>query len=151
MFRSARQIADNTDDRMGELNLDNVFWPRWVKNVLATTMVSQSWTYGTIRYTLAAFGVRMRPGAALTEIMPGVRLPLPGLEWNPVAMTNLAGQVIAQVGMNMIYQFIKTGQLPGDKEMPYLPAPWNVAMDMIAPRSGGFTKYGHEARVMLPG
>lgn len=51
----ARQILDSMDDRFGELNQNNIFVSRSVKQVANATLLSTGWWYGTMR----AFGKGM--------------------------------------------------------------------------------------------
>ena len=139
LMRAARQIVDNTDDRMGELNMNNVFWKKWVKDTAQTSMISTSWVYGTVRQTAAAFGWRFRPASG------GITF-----EVNPFAMLNLAATLTVAAGTGSIYQWLHTGTLPGQgpRDLSGIP-PW--LHDLVAPRTGGYTKHGAPARAILPG
>lgn len=136
-FKAARQIIDNTDHRLGELNLNNVFWPRWVRRMLAAAMISPSWTYGTVAYTLAGLGYRIGP--------KGLR----GAEWNPTATANLVGLAIATAGTNALVQWLWSGKLPGEASK-IQSFPEAVALDLVSPRAGGVTKGWAPSRMWTP-
>lgn len=138
-FRATRQIIDNTDHRLGEMNMNNLFWPRWVRSVLSAALISPSWTYGTVAYTMAAAGYRIGP--------KGLR----GFEWNPEATANLVGLAVATAGTNAIAQWLWSGKLPGENAPATLKAfPEAVLRDLISPRTGGVTKGWEPARMQLP-
>jgi len=136
-FKIARQISDNTDHRLGEMNMNNLFWPRWVRRTLSAALISPSWVYGTTAYTLAGLGYRIGP--------KGLR----GLEWNPVATANLVGLAVATAGINGIAQWLWSGKLPGEAS-PIKSFPEAVAMDLLYPRTGGVSKGWAQARMMIP-
>jgi len=69
--RRIRQIIKNTDDRLGEMNQEALFWPRWAKHVANATMISTGWVYGTVRYTAAAFGVKLAGTGTRGGVEPG--------------------------------------------------------------------------------
>jgi hypothetical protein len=132
--------VDNTDDRMGELNMNNVHWSRMTRRMTSASMISSGWVYGTVRQTLAALGIRLRSGGGGFTA-----------EFNPTAMLNLASMVAISAGVNALYQFVKTGSMPGSKADFLTPLPVSIAKDLIAPRTGGTTKGGAPARALLPG
>lgn len=121
----ARQIANNTDDRLGEMNLDNVFWPRAVKQAAQVSMISPGWVYGEIRFAMAAAGVNIERKA---------------FEWNPIAMSNFIGFAMAHSLHNSIAQYLYTGEMPRD---------WKDVV--IGPRTGGVTASGAAERALMPG
>lgn len=136
-FKAARQIMDNTDHRMGEMNMNNVFWPRWVRRTLSAALISPSWVYGTFAYTAAGLGYRIGP--------KGLR----GAEWNPAATANLVGLAVATAGINGIAQWLWSGKLPGEASLE--PFPLTVAKDLFAgARTGGVTKGWAQARMQTP-
>jgi hypothetical protein len=98
-----RQIVTNIEDRMGEYNTANLFWHPLIKRITNQLMLSTSWTYGTIHATLTGLG--WNPGR--------------GLEWNPVATTNLMGQLGTIAFANAAWTVLATGKLP-DSTLDYL-------------------------------
>lgn len=127
----ARQISDTIDNRLGELNFDNVFWPRAVKQTLQASMISPGWVYGEIRGAASALGYNLERGA---------------VEFNPSAMaTSLVGFTMAYVLSNLGYQWIKTGVFP-----PLDPGfSWRDAL--VGGRTGATTPQGADERTLLPG
>ena len=124
----ARQIARNTDDRMGEMNMDNVFWPKTIKQITQLLMISPGWVYGFARFGAATMGVNL-------ERMQ--------LEANKPAMQAMAGFAAAYAMESMTYQYLKTGTFPWNTDTPI--------RDVVAPRSGGIdAKSGLPERSLLP-
>lgn len=121
----ARKLLDSMDDRFGEMNQDNLFWPRMLKQSLNLVTVSVGWEYGTLR----AFG-----GAA-KDILSGNVL-------STRARWLLAFPMIMGLSSG-IYQYAKTGITPWQSETP--------VRDLIAPRTGGQTPEGAPERAILPG
>jgi hypothetical protein len=96
MSRFQRQVVTNIEDRMGEYNTANLFWPTAVKRAANQSMLSTTWTYGTVDATLRAFGYA--PGR--------------GLVWDHVATTNLMGQLATVAFTNAAWTLLATGALP---------------------------------------
>jgi len=89
----ARRNLDSIDDRYGEMNMENVFLPRYVKQVANTALLSTGWWYGTMR----AFG---RGAADLAMLKNTTRA-----RW-------LLALPLTTAMISTIYQGIKTGQTP---------------------------------------
>ena len=49
ILRQGREVMDSVDDRFGEMNMRNVFWNPYVKQLLNASLVSMGWEYGTFR------------------------------------------------------------------------------------------------------
>ncbi len=113
----ARRVVTNIEDRMGEYNPANLFWRPWMKRVANQTMLSTGWTYGTIHAT-----------------MEGLRLGR-GFAWNPVATTNLMGQVATIAFTNAAWSVLVDGKLPSS------------TLDYLIP----FATSRGLARILLPG
>lgn len=47
-MKAFRQIGRNIDERYGEMAYNNMFWPRWVKDLAVMNMLSLGWTKGWI-------------------------------------------------------------------------------------------------------
>lgn len=126
--RYARQAAMDVDNRLGELNLDTVFWPKAAKQAVNAATISTSWAYGTYRGLLSALGYNVERRAA---------------EFNPIATTSLIGTAMAYTYANAIVQYLHTGQTPIDTSTPY--------SDFLNYRTGEMTKTGREPeRGMIP-
>lgn len=51
----ASQLWDSIDNRYGMMVYDNMFWPRWARDIGVLTFLSLGWNLGTIRETGNAF------------------------------------------------------------------------------------------------
>lgn len=49
VVRAGRQTMDSMDDRFGEMNLDNIFWNPYLKQLANCAFLSIGWEYGTWR------------------------------------------------------------------------------------------------------
>lgn len=98
-----RQIVNNTDDRMGEMNMDNVFWPKMFKQAAQLSMISPGWVYGSARFFTNAIGMNMERGKFL-----------PFSEWNQPATTSLIGFAMAYSLFNTVAHRLYTGEMPQD-------------------------------------
>lgn len=126
-FQAARQIVKNTDDRLGEMNMDNIFWPRMVKQLAQISMISPGWVYGYARMTTSAAGLNVERMA---------------MERNPTATRAILAFVMTAAGINSTYQYFMTGELPWDSQTPL--------QDIIAPRTGGRDRHGSPERAQWP-
>lgn len=121
VLRQGRQLMDSMDDRFGEMNMRNVFWSPYVKQLLNVAVVSQGWEYGTWR----AIGrgiedLALKPHG--TRFTSRVRV--------------LLGYVLAMGLMSGVYQQLATHTTPFQ----------TGALNFVTPQSG--TPAGN---VMLPG
>ncbi len=121
----ARKISDSMDDRFGELNQDNLFWPRAIKQSLNLMTVSVGWEYGTMR----AYG-----GGA-KDVLNG--------DLNSTRARWMLAFPMQMALINSLYQ-----RLVGNHEWP------DALKDLALPKTGGtFTnKYGTvPERALSPG
>lgn len=125
--KRANQIVRNTDERLGEMNMDNVFWKKGVKQTAQLGMISLGWVYGWARLLTSAAGLNIEKMA---------------FEANPVAVRSLVGFTMAYAMESAVYQYLKTGQLPFTTDTPI--------HDLLAPRTGGKDQYGAPERALLP-
>lgn len=123
----ARQVAMDVDNRLGELNLDTVFWPKAAKQAVNAATISTSWAYGTYRGLAAAVGRNIETHS---------------WEWNPAATTSLIGTAAVYTYANAIAQYLHTGQTPFETDTPF--------KDFINYRTGGTIKTGAPERGMVP-
>lgn len=93
----AQQIVAAVDNNLGELNLNNVFWNKTIKQSMNVSMLSSSWTLGTMRAI----------GSAL-----GYNIDRQRFEGNLVAANTLIGFGVSYVLANNIMQYLHTGTLP---------------------------------------
>lgn len=124
----ARQVTQDVDNRLGELNFDNVFWPKAVKQTMQMAMISPGWVYGTYRGLASALGVDLERRA---------------FQFNPVATSSLIG-TLAVFGMgNAVMTALHTGEMPKSFQ------------DLMMYRTGQKIKFGlgagvNDERGMIP-
>jgi len=131
---AARKIVDSVDNRFGEMIQDNLFWNQSVKQAAQVGMLSYSWALGTFREI---------GGGALQLARHPSSLSMKSPHYSPAA-SYLGGLALAVAFTNGLYQFVKTGEPPGDFH------------DLIAGRTGGAvppTKFSatQPERVQEPG
>jgi hypothetical protein len=122
---------DSVDNRLGQLNYDNLFWHKNLKDTAFLMTRSVGWNLGTVR-ELAGAGVDT--AAALRDTLQG----RPGPKFTTrmayaIAMT----AVTAQVGAILTYLF--TGKGP------------QSPMDYFYPPTGGNDNQGQPERLAIPG
>ena len=126
---AARRFVDSTDNRLGEMNQDNIFLDKTLKQAAMLAMRSYSWNVGTVGEVAGgSLGAMMHPG----------RLSIKSKDYDPRAAYALALPIGVAL-MSSIYQYLKTGQLPSS------------AADLAAGRTGGTLKSGRPERGILPG
>lgn len=125
VLNRAREVMDSMDDRFGEMNQDNLFWNRTLKQTLNLATVSIGWEYGTLR----AFG------GGIKDIASG-KLDSTRARW-------MVAFPVMNAIMNNAYSY-----------MMRQPFTWNQSQPLIntfmAPQTGGETKNGSEVAI-LPG
>lgn len=124
-----RKIVDSTDNRYGEMQYDNLFWDRTMKQVMQIGMRSPSWTFGTIREI---------GGGVASLVKNPSRASITSPDYDPRAAYAIA-LPIAVALTSAVYQYLKTGEPP------------KSARDLIAGRTGGKTVSGQPERAILPG
>ena len=123
----AREIVRDVENRMGELNLDSIFWPRMAKQVLGFSLVSTSWKYSSYRGFLGAVGADIEKGQ---------------WKWNPVVTASTIGTAITYGAYNAVETFLHTGALPGQGDTPI--------HDLLNFRTGTANPDGTPHRGMIP-
>jgi hypothetical protein len=93
--RYARQVAMDMDNRLGELNMNTVFWPKMAKQIANGALISPGWIYGTYRNLFAAAGWNVERRA---------------WELNPKAISSLVGLMTAYGAYNALFQYAHTGK-----------------------------------------
>jgi hypothetical protein len=127
----ARDIVRDVENRMGELNMDTVFWPNWAKQTAHSTLLSTSWVYGTYRGLAAAAGLDIERGGRFSARLMGNGL------------SSVVGTVLAYSMANSLANYIHTGELPGTGQ----DGSWQ---DFLNYRTGEHTKSGLPKRGMIP-
>lgn len=140
----ARTIRDSMDDRFGELNLDNLNWPKLAKQAANLGLVSVGWEYGTLRAfsrglddaTNGEFSTRARWLMAFPMMMAIQSTAYQALRGQglPTSITDLyAPRTGGYVGSH-------TGSAP---ERALLPGPQKEAMQwyLLARATGNFADF----------
>jgi hypothetical protein len=108
----ARRTWDFVEDRLGEMNFDNLFWDRSFKSSLQILIRSVTWKLGNVRGFGKAFTEQGRElwDAAMTRRIPKLA-PEMAWAWGVVATATTIGSII---------NYTATGELPQDtKDMVY--------------------------------
>lgn len=127
--KEAIKIADSIDNRFGELNQDNLFWNKTMKQAAQLALLSPTWTLGTLREIV---GGMKDAGISVANIGKGE-----GLSRRSAYIAGLAANTAM---MSAVYQYLKTGKGPGQ------------ARDLMAPQTGGTdVTSGQPERAMTPG
>lgn len=123
----AREIVNNTDDRMGEMNMENIFWPKTAKQMAQLSMISPGWVYGNARMLTNAIGMNMEKGKFI-----------PFTQFNPTATTGIIGLTMAFALENSLYTLAMTGEMPKD------------AGDVFIGGATGAVINGVKERILMP-
>lgn len=126
----ARQVWNNIENRMGEINYDNLFWNRTAKSAAMLMFRSVGWNLGTIREI---------GGAAFKDLPSEAYNAFKGKGFNftpKMAYTMSLFFVMGTIGA--IFQFLHTGKLPQQ---------W---LDLYYPQNGATNAQGEAQRVQFP-
>lgn len=127
--KEAIKIADSIDNRFGELNQDNLFWNKTMKQAAQLALLSPTWNLGTIREI----------GGGIKDVM-GAAPQLAKGEGISRRTAYIAGLAFNTALMSSVYQYLKTGKPPGSVK------------DLMAPQTGGTDIVsGKPERAMTPG
>ena len=127
--KEAIKIQDSIDNRFGELNQDNLFWNKTMKQAAQLALLSPTWDLGTIREI--GGGIKDAMGA-VPDLAKGE-----GLSRRTAYVAGLAFNTAL---MSSVYQYLKTGKAPSG------------AQDMMAPQTGGTdVASGKPERAITPG
>lgn len=128
----ARDTWNNIENRMGELNYDNLFWNRNLKTSLMLTTRAVGWNLGTVREL--GGGLLQDTPREFSKVFKGQS---EDFNFTPKMSYTLAlFMVIGSLGA--IYQYLHTGKKPeGVKDLYY-------------PRNGAKDKSGEDYRVEFP-
>lgn len=126
-----KHYVNLVDDRFGEMNMDNVFWHKYLKQVASVALRAQGWDIGLVRQ---AGGGVLDTVKILKDAFKG-KLPDKKLLDRPAFLFSVIGTMALT---SAAYQYMKTGKAP--EEM----------LDLFAPKTGGTSTRGTPERTMLP-
>jgi hypothetical protein len=136
----ARKISDSVDNRMGEMNYNNLFMNKTAKDLGMLTLRSFGFTVGGPIREIGAGAGRLAKTAALRE-NPLAHFDLRSKAADPRTAYAMAFMpTIAAI--SAVYQMMRTGQPPDD---------WR---DLVTPKTGGTVKsVGRQVpeRILVPG
>lgn len=126
----ARKTWSNVENRMGELNYDNLFWNRTLKASMMLGVRAVGWNLGTVR-EIGGGVFADAPQQAIKMI----KLQRPELTPKMAYTLNL---LFTTAAVGSVYQYLHTGK-----------APQNLT-DMFYPQNGGTNQNGNPTRVQFP-
>lgn len=125
-INSALQKAwDSVDNRFGQVNYDNMFMNKTVKDIMSLSVRSPGWNIGTLR---EVGGGAVDLAKSASDLVQGKGLKIS----NRTAYT--AAMVAGTMYVNSIYNYLHTGQMP-------------QGMDYFFPKDGTKSAAGEENRV----
>ncbi len=131
------RIGNLVDDRFGELNMDNIYWNRFAKQVAGLTFRAPGWDLGLIRQV----------GGPPLDIYRMLHDAATGKKFNPDNLDRplyLLGAAAVYAAMNSTMTYLKTGKPPSEQDLK----------DLVNYRTGGTYKTLHRLypeRGVLPG
>lgn len=131
----ARDVWNNVENRMGELNYDNLFWHRNLKAGMMLTFRAVGWNLGTVREI--GGGLLQDPFEQFKSKEGREDFKKYGYNFTPKMQYTLAlFTMMATFGA--IYQYLHTGKKP------------QGVKDLFYPRNGTKTASGDDGRVEFP-
>lgn len=126
-----KKYVDLVDDRFGEMNMDNVFWHKYIKQAASLFTRAQGWDIGLVRQ---AGGSVMDTAEIIKGLFKGKK-PNAKLLDRPAFLASVIGTMALT---SAAYQYMKTGKAPDEM------------LDYFAPKTGGTNTRGTAERTMLP-
>lgn len=131
----ARDVWNNVENRMGELNYDNLFWHRNLKAGMMLTFRAVGWNLGTVREI--GGGLLQDPFEQFKSKQGREDFKKYGYNFTPKMQYTLAlFTMMATFGA--IYQYLHTGKKPSGVK------------DLFYPKNGTKTASGDDGRVEFP-
>lgn len=128
----ARNTWNNIDNRMGELNYDNLFWDRNLKSALMLTFRAVGWNLGTVREL--GGGLMQDTPKEFKKLFTG---NAKDFNFTPKMSYTLALFLLTGT-LGAVYQYLHTGQKP------------QSVKDLYYPKNGAKDKSGEDYRVEFP-
>ncbi len=122
------RAADSTEDRMGQMTYDNLFYNRVVRDAALLGFRAYGWTFGKYR---ALFGGVADTLGTVGRVREGGPILTPRMSYL-IALPMVAG------ALGSIMNYAMTGQAPND---------WK---DALMPRTGKLDRNGNSERLSLP-
>lgn len=124
----------SVENRLGELNMDHLFWSRALVDSSWLALRSPGWKIGTVREI----------GGALPDLINQARKTMKGQKpelTNKMAYSFIALPVYSMLA-SAVYQYVKTKTWPGQDE--------ENLIGYIYPWDGGYDSHGQKTRKALP-
>lgn len=122
------RAADSTEDRMGQMTYDNLFYNKAVRDAALLGFRAYGWTFGKYRALFGGVGDTLRlPGRVAS-----------GEPFLTDRMAYLLALPIVAAGIGSVMNYAMTGQAPQD---------WK---DALMPRTGKLDRNGNPQRLSLP-
>ena len=129
--RMASRIWDSIDNRYGEMVYDNMFWPRWMRDIGVMSMLSLGWNLGTIREVGNSF---VDLANVIEKARRGEKVDI--AELDKAIFIGVYTLVVGAFGALM--NKLLSGEWP------------KQIKDFFYPRTGRTNPDGSEARVLVP-
>lgn len=143
----ARNTWNSIENRMGELNYDNLFWNRNLKSAIMLGIRAPGWNLGTIREI--GGGVIQDPLHQAFSQKGRADYKNHGYDFTPKMQYSIALlMVLGTTGA--IYQYLHTGRLPGVNKKGKFTSVSDALLDMYYPHNGTVTSTGDNGRIELP-
>lgn len=126
-----KKYIDLVDDRFGEMNMDNVFWHKYMKQAASLFLRAQGWDIGLVRQ---AGGGVLDTVKILENAFKGKKIPTSLID-RPAFLASVIGTMALT---SAAYQYMKTGKAPDEM------------LDYFAPKTGGKSTRGTPERTLLP-
>lgn len=122
---------DLVDERFGEMNMDNIFWHKLLKQTASLALRAPGWDIGLVRQ---AGGGVLDATTVIQKLVTGKKFDKKLLD-RPSFLFSVMGTMALT---SAAYQYMKTGKAPDEM------------LDYFAPHTGGHNVRGQEERTVLP-
>ena len=126
---ASRKVLDSVDNRFGQMNYDNLFWNKTLKDISFGTVRAVGWDLGTIREAGGA-------GFDSYSFLKNTMNPKKKAEFSQ-RMAYMVAFPMVTMTMGAIYQYLKTGEKPSELQ------------DYFFPKNGDTDQYGKPMRSSL--
>lgn len=144
----ARNVWNNVENRMGELNYDNLFWNRNFKTALMLSTRAVGWNLGTVRELGGGFFQDLPKSFGATK-ESREDFKKYGFDFTPKMAYTFSLFFMLAI-YDSVYQYLHTGKYPGENDDGSFGGVGMALKDMYYPRNGAKTTNGDDYRVSLP-